>query len=393
MRGKPVPPILIDVTRLVGRAIKGRLPTGVDRVMLEYVRHFGPQARAVVHARDRFRALTLEGSQRVYRRLLAPAGAASGRFGAGAIAALAKDLMAGEGPAAVRGALLLNLGHLNLHRASHQRTLTRNGIKPVYFIHDLIPLTHPEYCREGENALHALRIANALEYGAGLIANSQATLDDVAAFARKRGLEVPASAVAFLAPGTAPGAAAERPMTPPYFVMLGTIEARKNHLMVLQAWRQLVEQQGTAAPKLVVIGQRGWECEQVLDLLDRCEALRTAVIEKNGCPDEEVAWYLRHAQALLFPSFAEGFGMPLVEALQAGTPVIASDLAAFREIAGDVPDYLNPVDGIGWKHAVEAYCAAEGGPRAAQLQRLASYRVPSWTAHFAAIDPFLEQLR
>jgi glycosyltransferase involved in cell wall biosynthesis len=392
MPREPIPPILIDVTRLVGRAIKGRMPTGVDRVMLEYVRHYGPRARAVIHARDRFRALTEAGSQRLFRQLLAPSGSAQHRFGPGAIGALAKDLLAGEGPAGSRGALLLNLGHLNLHRASHQRMLARHGIKPVYFIHDLIPLTHPEYCRAGEDALHTQRIANALEYGAGLITNSQATLDDVAAFARKRGASVPPSAVAFLAPGMAPASAA-RPMAQPYFVMLGTIEARKNHLMVLQAWRQLVQQRGAALPKLVVIGQRGWECEQVIDLLDRCEALRTVVVEKNACRDEEVACYLRHAQALLFPSFAEGFGMPLVEALQAGTPVIASDLPAFREIAGDVPDYLNPVDGIGWKHAVEAYCATDGGPRALQMRRMASYRLPTWTAHFAAVDPFLEQLR
>jgi glycosyltransferase involved in cell wall biosynthesis len=386
-------PILIDVTRLVGRAIKGRLPTGVDRVMLEYVRHYGSRACAVIHVRDRFRALTSAGSQRLFRQLLAPPGAASRVFGARALGALARDWLAGEGAAGLRGALLLNLGHLNLHRTSHQRMLAGHGIKPVYFIHDLIPLTHPEYCREGEGALHALRISNALEYGAGLIANSQATLDEVAAFARKRGLAVPPSAVAFLAPGAEPAAAPARPMTPPYFVMLGTIEGRKNHLMILQAWRQLVLELGAEAPKLVVIGQRGWECEQVLDLLDRCEALRGAVVEKNACSDEDVARYLRHAQALLFPSFAEGFGMPLVEAFQAGTPVIASDLPAFREIAGEVPDYLDPVDGIGWKRAIQAYCAAEGGPRAAQLQRLASYSVPRWEGHFAAIDPFLERVR
>ena len=388
-------PILIDVTRLIGRAIKGRLPTGVDRVMLEYVRHYGPRARAVVHARERFRVLTSTGSQRLFQQLLAPPGAARSGWRPGAVVALARDVLAGEGAAGLEGALLLNLGHLNLHRASHQRTLTRNGIKPVYFIHDLIPLTHPEYCREGEGALHALRIANALEYGAGLIVNSQATLDEVAAFAGKRKLSVPPSAVAFLAPGgaSAAAAAAARPVTDPYFVMLGTIEARKNHLMVLQSWRQLVLQLGARAPRLVVIGQRGWECEQVLDLLDRCEALRGVVIEKNACSDEDVGRYLRHAQALLFPSFAEGFGMPLVEALQAGTPVIASDLPAFREIAGEVPDYVDPVDGAGWKRAVVDYCASEGGPRARQLQRMASYRVPSWEAHFASIDPFLEGVR
>lgn len=385
-------PILIDITRLVGRALKGRLPTGVDRVMLEYVRHYGERARAVMHVRDRFRALSGPGSARLFQALLGQAGGTGSGFGRRTAATFVKELLAGDGAGRFRGALLLNLGHLNLHRTSHQRMLVGHGIKPVYFIHDLIPITHPEYCRDGEAALHALRMTNALAYGAGLIANSQATLDDTAAFAARRTLAVPPAVVALLAPGTAPVAQAARPLAQPYFVMLGTIEARKNHLMILQAWRQLVQQLGSAAPRLVVIGQRGWECEQVIDLLERCEALRGAVIEMNGCSDADVAWYLRHAQALLFPSFAEGFGMPLVEALQMGTPVIASDLPAFREIAGDVADYLDPVDGLGWKSAITAYCMAEGGPRAQQLRRMAGYRVPDWDAHFAAVDAFLERL-
>lgn len=391
--GEPMQSILIDVTRLLGRALKGRLPTGVDRVMLEYVRHYGNSARAVVHVRDRFRALSRAASARLFRQLLGQAGDEGRAFASRNVASFVRDLLAGDGAAQFRGALLLNLGHLNLHRASHQRMLVDHGIKPVYFIHDLIPLTHPEYCREGEEALHARRIAHALEYGVGLIANSQATLEEVASFARQRALDVPPAVVALLAPGTAPVAVQARPLAHPYFVMLGTIEARKNHLTILQAWRQLAAQSGAAAPKLVVIGQRGWECEQVIDLLDRCAALRGTVIEKRGCSDADVAWYLRHAQALLFPSFAEGFGMPLVEALQMGTPVIASDLPAFREIASNVPDYLDPIDGPGWKRAIQVYCAPEGGPRESQLQRLASYRVPSWDAHFAAVDSFLAQLK
>lgn len=66
-----------------------------------------------------------------------------------------------------------------------------------------------------------------------------------------------------------------------YFVVLGTIEPRKNHLLLLQVWRQLIEELGLAAPRLVIIGQRGWECEQVVDLLDRCEVLRGVVLEKT----------------------------------------------------------------------------------------------------------------
>src|SRR5580698_988440 len=96
----------------------------------------------------------------------------------------------------------------------------------------------------------------------------------------------------------------------PYFVILGTIEPRKNHWLLLQVWRRLVERLGDRTPRLVVIGQRGWECENAVDMLERCEELRGVVTELPACPDVELTSYLRHARALLFPSFAEGYGMP-----------------------------------------------------------------------------------
>ena len=64
------------------------------------------------------------------------------------------------------------------------------------------------------------------------------------------------------------------------------------------------------------------------------------------------------ARAVLLPSFAEGFGMPVAEALAAGVPVIASDIAALREVGGDVPEYLDPIDGLGWLDDDPRLCAS-----------------------------------
>jgi glycosyltransferase involved in cell wall biosynthesis len=270
--------------------------------------------------------------------------------------------------------------------------LARLGAKPVFFVHDLIPLTHPEYCRPGEDARHARRMGTALDCAAGLIANSRHTLDALARHAQARGKPLPPAAVAWLAPGLAAPPPAPRPPGPPYFVVLGTIEPRKNHLLLLQLWRRLAERLGAAAPRLLVVGRRGWECENAVDLLERCAALRGLVVERPGYADAELAACLRHAQALLFPSFAEGYGLPLVEALAMGVPVIASDLPAFREIAGDVPDYLDPLDGKAWGEAVEAYARPASPERQAQLGRLAGFAPPAWAGHFAVVDRLLERL-
>lgn len=382
--------MLIDATRLLGRFMKGRLPTGVDRVGLAYIEHYRPRARALVRWEGGAFTLSREDSGRLFGRLLDP----QRRFGPELWPLLARGAALGRpGRGAGAGQILLNTGHSGLEQPAYAALLRKLEARPVFLVHDLIPITHPEYCRPGEDLRHARRMDAVLELAAGVVANSQATLDELARHAAGRGRPMPPAAAALLAPGfTAPPAPGPRPLPEPYFVMLGTIEPRKNHWLILHVWRRLAERLGGAAPKLLVIGQRGWECENVEDLLERCPALRGRVAEIPRCADAELAAYLRHAQALLFPSFAEGYGLPLAEALALGTPAIASDLPAFREIAGGIPDYLDPLDGKGWGEAVEAYARPGSPERAAQLRRLEGFKPPTWERHFAVVDGFLERL-
>ena len=130
-----------------------------------------------------------------------------------------------------------------------------------------------------------------------------------------------------------------------------------------------------------------------MDLLDRCEPLKGIVLEKPYCSDAELVCYLQHAQALLFPSHIEGFGLPLAEALSLGTPVIASNLDVFKEIAHDIPEYIDPLDGLAWLAAVQDYAAEKSPRRDQQMARMRGYRAPRWSDHFAKVDIFLGQLR
>ncbi len=268
----------------------------------------------------------------------------------------------------------------------------RNG-RAIFMVHDLIPLTHAEYSRPGVDSTHRKRIHTALRHADGLIANSRGTLDALAAEAVKAGIALPPSVVAPLASGTTPQPALTAPLATPYFVMLGTIEPRKNHWFMLHVWRRLVEQLGDQAPKLVVIGRRGWECENVVDMLERSAPLRGIVIEQSNCSDDELHAWLQHARALLFPSFVEGYGMPLVEALESRIPVLASDLDVFREIATDVPDYLDPLNGPAWLDRIQAYSQANSAERDAQLERITHFRAPTWASHFDAVDRFIVSLQ
>ncbi len=380
---EPSPALLIDVTRLAARLLEGKRPTGVDRVSLAYIQRFRARASAMVRHWGRWMQLPADSSQRLFAALLGEAGDAPRVVRS----EVARAYVLRWGLPA--DALLFNTGHSGLDDPGYAERVRRHGLRPVYFVHDLIPLTHPECCRPGEADKHRQRLLTMLNTGHGIIANSQATLEDLRRFARDAGLRLPPSVVAHLGVEALPAPAAQAPLAEAYFVALGTIEARKNHLLLLQLWRQMSEAGLPDLPRLVLIGQRGWECEQVLDLLERCPALHGRVLELGDCGDAELANWLHHARALLFPSFVEGFGMPLVEALHAGVPVLASELPVFREIAGDVPEYLDPLDGPGWRRAVLDYARADSPLRAAQLQRMGAFRAPSWADHFATVESAL----
>lgn len=378
--------MVIDITRLLARGLQGRLPTGVDRVSLEYLRHFGSSAKGLVRIAGRWVVLSGADSKRIFDELLSP----SLNFGRVIRLRLSRAYVMSWSTKTRR--ILLNTGHSGLDQPDYALQVRRRGMLPVFFLHDLIPLTHPEYCRAGESKKHLQRLSTMVLEGGGLIVNSMDTLRALERFASQQAWAMPPSAVAHLAPATLPAPTSHRPMAEPYFVMLGTIEPRKNHLLLLHVWRQLIEKLGVNAPHLVIVGQRGWECEQVVDMLERCSALKSHVVEKRACNDAELANWLSHSQALLFPSFVEGFGMPMVEALMLGVPVVASDLPVFREIVGSIPDYLDPMDGVGWRRLIVEYANSQSQVRKDQLVRMHGFQAPTWSAHFEVVAALLERV-
>ena len=383
-------PLLLDVSRLIWRRWAGRLPTGIDRVCLAYLRRYRAEAQAVVQGRGMRRILGKRASHRLFDVLQDPGPHFRSEF-----MRLLPRLLSAPGTAlAGRGRLYLNVGHTGLEEPALLDWTRTANVRPVYLVHDLIPITHPEYCRAGEAVRHAERVRNMLANAAGIIANSRATLESLAEFATREALPLPRAVAALLGveswrPGSGPR---ENHGGAPTFVMLGTIEARKNHLMLLQVWTRLARRLGPDTPRLVIIGQRGWECEQVVDLLERCQPLQGHVVEIGRCSDAELLSHLQSARALLFPSLVEGFGLPLIEALSLGTPVIASDLPVFREISPGIPTYLDPLDGPAWERTILRYAEEDSASREGQLVRLRNYRPPDWDGHFAVVNELLLQL-
>jgi glycosyltransferase involved in cell wall biosynthesis len=398
--------IVLDLSRLLSRA--GReTPTGIDRVELAYAEQL-----IAADPTARFATTTLSGGLGLVPRATAEAFVAAigtawrcsrdiagdqrkvRRLGwRGRLAALlggeARLFAARHARAGQPVYVLVSHHHLE-KPAIFERLKARSGARFVCLIHDLIPMQFPEYARPGQAENHRRRIETVIRFADALIVNSAVTRDALLPHLARAGRNTPVL-VAPLGLDLPNEIGEPEPPRRPYFVYIGTIEAKKNHLLLLNLWRQLATDLGNAAPVLVLIGQRGWEAENVVDMLERCPAVQGSVIEHNTLPDTEMVRLLKDARALLLPSFAEGFGFPLIEAFSVGVPALCSDIPALRETGGAVPEYLDPLDGPGWRAAILDYMAPNSPRRMAQLERLRGWQPPTWEAHFEKVDRLIDE--
>jgi glycosyltransferase involved in cell wall biosynthesis len=425
------PDIAYDITRLATRVLNVT-PNGIDRVDFALARHFlarehsagmmatalgprlftGEAARAAVegigsHWGEAADPLADPGYIRVKAELLGTTQAAQqnatprishGRSGrvAGALRWIgAYGAPVGQSPRRVlaRGARYVNVSQFPLWVPAYFRWLEdRRDVRAVFFIHDTLPIEMPEYFREAEFERHRRRLANLARFGAGALVTTDVVRQGLDARLRSLGRSdfpihvapMPVSPI-FAAPPTPDPDLRDVP----YFVVCSTIEPRKNHLLLLQVWRELVRRDGANAPKLVVVGNRGWKFEAVAALLDRSPPLRGHVVEVSGLTTPALKRLLDGARALLMPSFAEGYGLPVVEALTAGVPVIASDIPVFREICRSGATLISPLDGERWLEAIRGFTSA--GSRTGRAQTAAAAPA-SWEDYFTGIDGFVSAL-
>lgn len=217
----------------------------------------------------------------------------------------------------------------------------------VATVHDAIPITHPEWANPRLRRVKNWLLRNCVRSADLVIAISRAVVDelvDAYGIPRERIRVVPLGVDArwFLATDDAGmrQALRARNLQPGYFLHVGTLQPRKNLDTLVSAYQQLPD--GIRSERqLVLVGKYGWAADMLRHRLESLRAENRVVWVDYVDRDELQALY-RGAGAFVFPSLAEGFGLPLLEALATGLRVIASDTASSREVAEHHARYVDP---------------------------------------------------
>ncbi len=238
---------------------------------------------------------------------------------------------------------------------AHVERLKRDGVGMIAVIYDLIPLTHPQFYDTRLVEVFSEWFDWITRTADGYMAISATVRDQVREELQRRiGAEQTSKRwFDFFHLGSEldlhTGQATVDPRlkqlfttTDPVYLMVSTIEPRKNHAYLLDAFEHAWATGSTA--RLCIAGRVGWKCDALLARVRNHPQLNQRLFMFNDLSDTSLEHAYAHASALVFPSFVEGFGLPLVEAMQRGLPAMGSDIAVFREIGGEFMAYFDLQD-------------------------------------------------
>lgn len=369
-RGRPLPRRLtgvgLDLSDLVSWVLGGRrTPSGIQRVQYEIAAGLCaagdgaamacalPPAGVAGGWRELPTPLLLR-----LRRLAAQGSTQAGSGGADpqeaawqeASGILRDWLSAAPDLALAPGALLLCPGTAWAmpEQAARLAAAREAGLRYVPLLHDTIPLSLPEWCEARTVAEYAAWFSALPLLADGILCNSEATAADLRRFAARYlpGQALPPLAVVPLngAPPPPPREAALPPEleSRPYVLCTGTIEGRKNHLLLFQAWLTLARRLGGACPLLVCVGRPGWRSEGAMALLAASPELAAKVMILPELDDAVLHALTRHCRFAVSASHGEGWGLPVSEALALGRPVLAPGHSALLESGAAGATFFTP---------------------------------------------------
>jgi glycosyltransferase involved in cell wall biosynthesis len=266
-------------------------------------------------------------------------------------------------------------------------------IHRVTVIHDLTPLLFPQYHLWHSQMLQRLFLKGILKRASLVITNSRHTRKDVLEhfpFLKDKVIAAHLGANPALAPQKARDWLDQQGITSSYWLTVGTIEPRKNLGNLLKAYRQYRDNGGRA--QLIIAGQRGWKSAPFFEALGQ-HAYQADIHLTGFVPDEALPQLYSHAQALIYPSEYEGFGLPVLEALRCGCPVICSSVSSLPEVGGPLAYYVDYQDPASIARQMQEVDQLDESARSALRKKSVEWAGQfTWASHAEACRAALQKL-
>lgn len=261
--------------------------------------------------------------------------------------------------------------------------LKNNGLKVAVFIHDIIPITYPQYCHENTAFFFMSYLAAYMQYADIIITSTQSTLDEIQRLAKQLGLAPIPGFVTWLGSDFATiknkdnqvsAEAKKIAKKGKYILCVGTIEPRKNHKLLLDAYDKYLAHMGI---NLVFAGRIGWNVEELKKRMEENPRREKGFYHLAGQNDATIDFLYRNAYIVAFPTFEEGFGLPMIEAIERQCVLAASDIPVLKEVGKDYCDYFSPDAPEEFANIVEQYLK---NPKMyeAKKEHLKSYQPVTW---------------
>jgi hypothetical protein len=229
------------------------------------------------------------------------------------------------------------------------QSIHESGVSLVQMVYDLIPLVTPQY--SGHSTTYLANYAEKVyPICSKLVAISKNTKRDIVKVLESKKIKIPPIEVIRLGDDFSYAI----PIKPKeeifadskinrgdFILCVGTIEARKNHTLLYYVYK-LANSRKIKIPKLVIVGRLGWQSENIYEFINNDPDVKNKILIMQNVDDNELSWLYQNCLFSIYPSFYEGWGLPIAESISRGVPCLSSDTSSMPEIAGSLARYFSP---------------------------------------------------
>ena len=166
--------------------------------------------------------------------------------------------------------------------------------------------------------------------------------------------------------------------------------SRKNHALLYYTYK-LAHEQHVELPPIVIVGRRGWLSDDIYEVMTHDPQTKAKFVFLHDASDEELAWLYRHCQFSVYPSFYEGWGLPIGESLAYGVPCVASRASSMPEVAGELIPYFSPASADDCLQVITAMLRPGSIDEAKRT--ISRYQPTRWDDTFESVRTSLSALR